>query len=130
MYPDRAKRKSLYDAALAVCDELDGVKGGLLSNVLESTIDFGRSLGSGEFEAPGYNVWGIDFGLPGTSGLQTIINALGLNNAQPKNPMPDDAPSFSIFWDQWVRFAITRDPNFDSLTFHKGTRHETEFYER
>ena len=49
--------------------------------------------------------------------MKTVINALGLNNAQPKNPMPDDSPSFSIFWDQWLRFAITRDPNFDSLTF-------------
>ena len=29
----RAKRKSLYEAALAVCDELDGVKDGLISNV-------------------------------------------------------------------------------------------------
>ena len=32
-YPSRAKRKILYDAALAACDELDGAKDGLISNV-------------------------------------------------------------------------------------------------
>lgn len=32
-YPNRAKRKALYDAALQTCDELDGVKDGLISNV-------------------------------------------------------------------------------------------------
>lgn len=32
-YPNRVKRKVLYDAALAACDELDGAKDGLISNV-------------------------------------------------------------------------------------------------
>ena len=32
-YPNRAKRQALYDAAMAVCDPLDGVKDGLISNV-------------------------------------------------------------------------------------------------
>lgn len=32
-YPNRAKRQALYDAAMAACDPLDGVKDGLISNV-------------------------------------------------------------------------------------------------
>ena len=32
-YPNRAKRKALYDAALAACDALDGVRDGLISHV-------------------------------------------------------------------------------------------------
>ena len=32
-YPNRAKRKAMYDAAMAACDELDGAKDGMISNV-------------------------------------------------------------------------------------------------
>ena len=39
-YPNRVKRKALYDAALNACDELDGVKDGLISNVSACNTTF------------------------------------------------------------------------------------------
>ena len=42
-YPNRAKRKALYDAALAACDELDGARDGLISNVSACNATFNPS---------------------------------------------------------------------------------------
>ena len=42
-YPTRAKRKVLYDAALAACDELDGARDGLISNVSACNATFNPS---------------------------------------------------------------------------------------
>ena len=42
-YPTRAKRKVLYDAALAACDELDGARDGLISNVSACNAAFNPS---------------------------------------------------------------------------------------
>lgn len=49
-YPNRAKRKALYDAALSACDELDGVKDGLVSNVnaCNATFDIRTSMLAGQ----------------------------------------------------------------------------------
>ncbi len=44
------------------------------------------------------------------------MSFLALSTAQPANPMPTGAPYGSIFWDQWVRFFVTRNPNFNSLS--------------
>ena len=162
-YPNRAKRKVLYDAALAACDALDGVKDGLISNVracnaqfdpatamlnaqplrctngsdtgdtclsdaqiasfntMNTPLNLNYALASGERSYPGFNTWGTDFGMPSTSALQPTVLTLSLGTLQPANPMPPVAagsspPYGSTFWDQWVRFFVTRDPNFNSLT--------------
>ena len=49
-YPNRAKRKALYDAALSACDELDGVKDGLVSNVnaCNATFNITTSMLAGQ----------------------------------------------------------------------------------
>lgn len=162
-YPNRAKRKALYDAALAACDGLDGVKDGLINNVkacnaqfdpatatvngqplrcpngsdtgdaclsdaqiasfntMNTPLELNYALASGERGYPGFTTWGTDFGMPGTSPLQPTVLTLSLGTLQPANPMPTVAatgspPYGSTFWDQWVRFFVTRDPNFNSLT--------------
>ena len=174
-YPSRAKRKLLYDAALAACDALDGVRDGLISNVnacnasfnpatamlggvplrCAGGLDAGESclsdaqiagfnitntplllnytLASGETGYPGFNVWGTDFGNPGSSPLQPTVLTLSLGTEQPAQPMPPvvaampatattpatpatSPPYGSTFWDQWVRFFVTRDTNFNSLS--------------
>ena len=162
-YPSRAKRKVLYDAALAACDGLDGVVDGLISNVNACNaifnpstatlngspircvggIDTGDSclsdaqisgfnvtnsalvlnyqLASGETTYPGFNTWGTDFGNPSTSPLQPTVLTLSLGTEQPANPMPPivggtSPPYGSTFWDQWVKFFVTRDANFNSLS--------------
>lgn len=157
-YPNQAKRKRLYDAALATCDGLDGVVDGLVSNiracnaafdpatatingvalrcpggteggdtclsdaqinalkVFNTPITFSYPLASGETQYPGFNVWGTDLGVVNPSPLQPTVIALSLGTSQPASPMPTTAPYGSTFWDQWVRYFVTRDPNFNSLT--------------
>ena len=51
------------------------------------------------------------------------MNFLGLNQVAPARPMPAPpaagtagVPYHSAFWDQWVKYFVTRDPNFDALS--------------
>ena len=174
-YPNRAKRKALYDASLAACDGLDGAMDGLISNVTacnasfnpmtamfngkplrcEGGADTGDSclsdaqiaafnvtntaltlsykLASGEITYPGFNTWGTDFGMPSTSPLQPTVLTLALGTEQPANPMPAVKPATpatttttampatsppygATFWDQWVKYFVTRDAAFNSLS--------------
>ena len=85
-------------------------------NVFNTPIVFAYPLASGETQYPGFNVWGSDLGVPNPSPLQATVSFLALGSAQPASPMPPTAPYGSTFWDQWVRFFVTRDPGFNSLT--------------
>ena len=74
-------------------------------------------LASGERQHPGYNIWGADTGIyTRTSPIQGTVNFLALNRTQPKLPMPADAPYISIYTDQWIKYHVTRDPGYDSLS--------------
>jgi hypothetical protein len=161
-YPNREKRKVLYDAAIEACDGLDNVRDGLISNmtacnaifdpstatlngtpircaggndtgnhclsdeqiasfnVMDTPLVLDYALASGETGYPGFNVWGTDFGIPGTSPLQPIVLTLSLGTEQPANPMPPvgatTPPYGSTFWDEWVKYFVTRDPSFNSLS--------------
>jgi feruloyl esterase len=157
-YPNKAKRRALYDSAMAACDALDGAMDGLISDVagcnrifdpatatldgrplrctggadtgdtclsdaqiaalktLATSVAFDYPLGSGETQYPGFNIWGADLGLDGSNPQQPRVIQLALNNSQPAAPMPADAPFAGIFWDQWIKYFVTRDPNFDSLS--------------
>lgn len=85
-------------------------------NVINTPITVNYTLASGETQYPGFNTWGTDFGITNPSPFQPTVSFLALSGAQPASPMPTGAPYGSIFWDQWVRFFVTRDPNFNSLT--------------
>lgn len=85
-------------------------------NVINTPIVFNYTLASGETQYPGFNTWGTDFGITSASPFQPVVSFLSLGSAQPANPMPNAAPYGSVFWDQWVRYFVTRDPNFNSLT--------------
>ncbi|MGZ8273875.1 MAG: tannase/feruloyl esterase family alpha/beta hydrolase, partial [Burkholderiaceae bacterium] len=161
-YPNREKRKVLYDAAIATCDILDGVADGLISNqtacdstfdpttavlggnpircpggvdvgntclsdaqlasfnVINTTLTLPYTLASGETTYPGFVTWGTDFGIPSSSPLQPTVLTLALGTEQPANPMPPVAattpPYGSTFWDQWVKYFVTRDASFNSLS--------------
>ncbi|MEN5179782.1 tannase/feruloyl esterase family alpha/beta hydrolase [Comamonas testosteroni] len=84
--------------------------------VYDSEIRFGAKLGSGETQYPGFNIWGTELGEEGTSPLQPTVNLLAMNTTPPASPAPLTAPYWAVFWDQWVRHFVTRDPAFDSLT--------------
>ena len=84
--------------------------------VYATPITFNYALGSGETQYPGFNVWGADLGVVNASTVQPTVIALSLNLLQPVNPMPATAPYFSVFWDQWIRYFVARDPNVNSLS--------------
>jgi feruloyl esterase len=172
-YPNRAKRKLMYDAALAACDGLDGAMDGLISNVSACNANFNPmtaklgdkplrcaggidagdtclsdaqiagymvtstplvlnyTLASGETTYPGFNTWGTDFGNPSSSPLQPTVLTLALGTEQPANPMPAVKPAVTVnnvttpatsppyastFWDQWVKYFVTREAGFNSLS--------------
>ena len=78
---------------------------------------FNFQLASGETGYPGYNVWGSDLGRASASPLQPIITFLALGTVAPADPMPTTgAPYVGPLLDQWVKYAVTRDPAFHSLT--------------
>jgi len=92
-------------------------------NVINTPVTFNYPLANGETQYPGFNVWGTDFGRPGAGAVQAYVNFLGLNTLAPTFPMPapgavsaPGVPYGSGFWDQWVRYFVTRDPGFNSLT--------------
>jgi feruloyl esterase len=85
-------------------------------NVYNTPITFGYSLASGETQYPGFNVYGADLGVANASALQPTVTTLALGMSQPASPMPTTAPYLSVFWDQWIRYFVTRNPNANSLS--------------
>jgi len=79
---------------------------------------FGFTLASGETHYPGYNIWGADVGITtNPSALQPTVTFLAFGTSQPVMPMPRTAPYASVLLDQWIKYSVTRDANFDSLAF-------------
>lgn len=77
---------------------------------------FNFTLASGETHYQGVNVWGADLGMLTPSAVQPVVTFLALGTTQPAMPMPRTAPYASVLLDQWIKYSVTRDPNFDSLT--------------
>lgn len=156
-YLDQAKRELLYEASLAVCDKLDGLTDGIVSNVdacnakfdpatakwrgrplrcpggkdggddclsdaqistlheYDTPIVFHPALANGATQYPGYNIYGADLGRATTKPFQSIVTLLALGTDAPTSPLPSQASALNIFWDQWIRYYVTRDSNFDAL---------------
>lgn len=90
--------------------------------VIDTPIRIDYPLANGERHYPGFNVWGSDFGRPGDSPIQALVNRLGLNTVAPTHPMPPFGTGPTAvtaygagFWDQWVRFFVTGDPAANAL---------------
>jgi feruloyl esterase len=141
-YPNEAKKKLLFDATIAACDGLDGVQDGLISNVnackfdpstircaggsdagdtclsdaqlaaynaYNTPITLNYPLASGEKQYPGFNVFaGAD-----TRGTLNLGTTAPMNS--PANPSVLTQPFWGAFWEQWVRFFVTRDPGYNAL---------------
>lgn len=162
-YLGNSKRKVVYDAAIAACDGLDGLKDGIIGNVaacnaffdpatatvdgtpagkpvrcaagadtgddclsdaqiktmktINSPIKFNFPLASGATGFPGFNAWGTDFGFGAASDNPSVAANMGItfNTAPPALPATPAMPFSLIFWDQWVKYFVTRDANFNSL---------------
>lgn len=153
-YPNQAKRRVIYDAAMAACDALDGLADGLVSNqtacnasfdpnvvrcaggvdtgdtclsdaqinalnvmngdALTGGAEFNFFLASGNQSYPGYNVWGADLGMASASPLQPVITFLALGTVQPSWPTPAGTPYITPFLDQFLNFAVMRNPSTSS----------------
>jgi feruloyl esterase len=84
------------------------------------------TLPSGENGYPGFTTWGTDLGIPADgmttaqAAVQPTVTSLTFGTVQPANPMPPvgttSPPYGSTFWDQWVKFFVTRDPNANPLS--------------
>ena len=84
---------------------------------LNTGARFNFQLASGETEYPGYNVWGSDLGRASSSPLQPTVTFLALGTVAPADPMPTaGGPYVGLFLDQWIKYAVTRDASFHSLT--------------
>ncbi|MDP9649771.1 tannase/feruloyl esterase family alpha/beta hydrolase [Paraburkholderia caledonica] len=84
---------------------------------INSTTHFRFRLVSGETQYPGYNVWGADLGITTRSSpVEPVVTFLAFGTSQPANPMPATAPYISVLTDQWFKYAVTRDPDFNSLS--------------
>jgi hypothetical protein len=86
--------------------------------VMDTPTQFQFKLASGETHYPGVNVWGADLGITGNaSPLQPAVTSLALGTAAPAMPMPRNAPYIGPLLDQWIKYSVTRDINFDTLSF-------------
>ena len=142
---DSSKVKLLTDAVVAACDELDGAKDGIVSNVAACnrtfTIDTLRTqlrcpdgrdagdacLSDAQIDAvrkisspysPGFDVAGADVfpRWPLLEGSKFQIANLG-KSAVPMNPPgPTDALLYSA-GAATVKYVVTRKPEFDALNF-------------
>jgi hypothetical protein len=84
---------------------------------MNAPAHFGFPLARGNQGYPGYNVWGADLGMAWASPVQPTVAFLNLASAQPANPMPAGAPYISRQLDQVLKHIITRDLQFDPLSF-------------
>ncbi|MDQ0072886.1 feruloyl esterase [Variovorax boronicumulans] len=84
---------------------------------IDTPTNFNYLLASGETQYPGYNVWGADLGITTwPSPLEPVVTFLAFGTSQPGRPMPATAPYVSVLTDQWIKYSVTRDPLYDSLS--------------
>jgi len=136
------KVKLIGDAVFAKCDALDGAKDGIISNVAGCNAAFdvktlrcpnGADTGdtclsdaqlravatiTSEYK-PGFAVAGMDT-FPKWALLEgaTFQGPSNFGQApQPSNPLSGKEPLLYSAGDQTVKFIITRDPKFETMTF-------------
>ncbi|WP_336174517.1 tannase/feruloyl esterase family alpha/beta hydrolase [Alloalcanivorax xenomutans] len=86
-------------------------------NAMNDGVDFNFPLASGETGYPGSNVWGADLGITTIdTPVQPTVVFLALGTAQPVQPdRPRNAPYLSVLVDQWVKYSVAGDADFNSF---------------
>lgn len=87
---------------------------------MNTPTSFNFSMASGETQYPGFNVWGADLGISSiNTAEENTVTALALGWVAPTagNPMPSYPPYISQLADQWIKYAVTATPTFNSLVF-------------
>lgn len=138
-FPGPEKQTLLYTSVITACDGLDGVRDGVVANSggchfdphalrCPGGVDAGpaclsdRQIGaviamSTPFRWP-YRIASGETGYPGfpfLSGADMRTPFLGFGATAPANPMPVTSGYGMQYWEQWVRYFLTRDPGYDSL---------------
>jgi hypothetical protein len=138
-FPGPDKQKLLYDSVISACDGLDGLRDNVVSNppacrfdprvlrcpaggdtgpsclsdaqigavtAMSSPFRWPYRIASGETQYPGF---------PFLSGADMRTPFLGFGTTAPANPMPVTSGYGMQYWDQWVKYFLTRDPGHNSL---------------
>jgi hypothetical protein len=138
-FPGLEKQTLLYNSVINACDGLDGVKDNVISNpggchfdphalrcpggvdagptclsdpqiraviAMSSPFRWSYRIASGETEYPGF---------PFLSGADMRTPFLGFGTTAPANPMPVTSGYGMQYWEQWVKYFLTRDPAYNSL---------------
>ncbi|WP_067474624.1 tannase/feruloyl esterase family alpha/beta hydrolase [Actinomadura hibisca] len=138
-FPGPAEQELLHRSVINACDGRDGLRDGVVSNEqgcrfdprvlrcaadhpedgtcltdrqiravreLSSPLRLPYRLASGETGYPGF---------PFLSGAAMTTPLLGMGTTAPADPMPKTSGYGVQFWDQWIRYAVTRDPAYNSL---------------
>ena len=138
-FPGPEKQGLLYTSVITSCDGQDGVLDNIVSNerachfdphVLRcpggadtgptclSDLQIGAVIAaSTPFRWP-YRVASGETGYPGfpfLSGADMRTPFLGFGTTAPANPMPVTSGYGMQYWDQWVKYILTRDPSHNSL---------------
>ncbi|WP_199782885.1 tannase/feruloyl esterase family alpha/beta hydrolase [Streptomyces alboniger] len=135
-----AEQHLLHRSVIAACDGDDGLRDGVIGDergchfdprslrcprgldtadtcLSDAQLRAVRALSS-PLRLP-YPLAGGETGYPGfpfLSGADMSTPLLGMGTRPPGHPMPKDSGYGVQFWDQWVRYLVTRDPGHDSLT--------------
>lgn len=129
----------LFNSVMTKCDDLDGLRDGLISNIDACRFDpasircpSGRDGGDNclsdaqisalrRYDAPivyPYRTKGRVASYPGFpifAGAD-LRGDQQMGSTPPRHPAVDGMPVIAHFWEQFARFAIARDPSFNALT--------------
>nr|WP_245783052.1 tannase/feruloyl esterase family alpha/beta hydrolase [Amycolatopsis sacchari] len=138
-FPGPEKQTLLYNKVIDACDGLDGLKDRVVSNpdacrfnprtlrcpggadtgpgclsdpqidaviAMSTPFRWPYRVASGETQYPGF---------PFLSGADMRTPFLGFGTTAPANPMPVTSGYGMQYWDQWVKYFLTRDPQYNSL---------------
>ena len=138
-FPGVDKQTLLYTSVISACDGLDGIEDNVVSNpggchfdprslrcpggadtgptclsdpqigavtAMSTPFRWPYRIASGETQYPGF---------PFLSGADMRTPFLGFGTTAPANPMPVTSGYGMQYWDQWVKYFLTRDPGYNSL---------------
>jgi hypothetical protein len=133
-FPGPDEQALLHTSVVKACDGLDGVEDGVVSDpggchfdpytlrcpgtpcLSDAQIDAVIAM-STPFAWP-YRIASGETGYPGfpfLSGADMRTPFLGFGTTAPASPMPVTSGYGMQYWDQWVRYFLTRDPGHDPL---------------
>lgn len=134
IFPSPCELKFFTDAAISQCDELDGIKDGVITNpdichfdpyrlvgakvtcdgkhitISEATAKVVVKILEGPFDSTGLSYWyGLNVGAP----LDTLANTTEVNGRRVGFPL--------FVSDDWIRYWLAQDPNYNTSNIDYAT---------